>query len=692
MSTVSATSKDPKRRRTIKADVASSETKRSKVSILDSHQAKSRSSAHHFHAEEEEAASRDPIKDVDLYKHTCKEVSKTFAEICELKKTEGKEDAVTNKRIHGSLQFIALRKLNRLSHLRCKKVRDATNEAKQKIDLYHLQLQNLLYEAMHLEKEITKCLEFKSKDEEIELVDVDTFYKEAPKEISKPAITKKDTHIQTLARLDWELEQRKKLAQKLKDTQDSKEVISIDIKSKQEYLESLQPKLNAILEASTPVQDYLGLPFDKIQEQHKTAHFLPAPLYVLYMQSSGYKEACDKKLSVTIEGSLNDAKAFHDAPSDAEDESDSDQEESEKKRKHRRRTTTTDKVSDKKMKLLRKHPLSVLMKLEFKDGIVLNLRYFYLTSLHIVAVKACMAMEKNTVGSVVGGDLLQPDILLECLYPGDRGEETPNPANRFQMKRIGIESFQSEIETAGRPYIWAQWLAGLQFLSNVTEVKAQSSVSSSRMDEIIKQLRRRVQTKMVLQKHISAIENGTISVSKQYQKLFPVKIHSKVTSWTRETFLEYKMLPQTKSLIDTGMVEERDMFFTAMIERGSARLKADIVLSPDYPYQSPIFALSLEWQSQRNNTNDENIRAMEAEVNLHYDELMPGGKPHAELLTNQLQRLCMCLDIFLESESSYSTTAPVEFSKEKMMPRIGRGPGRAKALRFIPQMGFFAQR
>ena len=29
------------------------------------------------------------------------------------------------------------------------------------IDKFHLQLQNLLYEVMHLEKEITKCLEFK---------------------------------------------------------------------------------------------------------------------------------------------------------------------------------------------------------------------------------------------------------------------------------------------------------------------------------------------------------------------------------------------------------------------------------------------------------------------------------------------------------------------------------------------------
>jgi hypothetical protein len=40
----------------------------------------------------------------------------------------------------------------------------------------------------------------------------------------------------------------------------------------------------------------------------------------------------------------------------------------------------------------------------------------------------------------------------------------------------------------------------------------------------------------------------------------------------------------------------------------SAKLKADIVLSPDYPYQTPTFALSLDWQSSRTNTNDENIR------------------------------------------------------------------------------------
>ena len=48
---------------------------------------------------------------------------------------------------HGTLQFVSLKKLNRVAHFRAKKVRDATADAKQRVDAQHLRLQNLLYEA-----------------------------------------------------------------------------------------------------------------------------------------------------------------------------------------------------------------------------------------------------------------------------------------------------------------------------------------------------------------------------------------------------------------------------------------------------------------------------------------------------------------------------------------------------------------
>ena len=57
--------------------------------------------------------------------------------------------------------ILSLRKLNRVDKLRTRSSRDATAAAKQSADALHLQLQNLLYEVMHLEKEIDKCRQFK---------------------------------------------------------------------------------------------------------------------------------------------------------------------------------------------------------------------------------------------------------------------------------------------------------------------------------------------------------------------------------------------------------------------------------------------------------------------------------------------------------------------------------------------------
>lgn len=82
--------------------------------------------------------------------------------------------------------FLTLKKLNRLDKLRTKQSRDNTQARRQQVDSYHLQLQNLLYEVLHLEKEVSKCLQFKSGDEDIDLVPIEEFYQSAPAEISKP--------------------------------------------------------------------------------------------------------------------------------------------------------------------------------------------------------------------------------------------------------------------------------------------------------------------------------------------------------------------------------------------------------------------------------------------------------------------------------------------------------------------------
>jgi hypothetical protein len=71
------------------------------------------------------------------------------------------QSEIAGFRQKGLVMFAGLKKLNRLSHLFCKDAREQTHEQKLEVDDIHLQLQNLVYESMHLKREIKNCLEFK---------------------------------------------------------------------------------------------------------------------------------------------------------------------------------------------------------------------------------------------------------------------------------------------------------------------------------------------------------------------------------------------------------------------------------------------------------------------------------------------------------------------------------------------------
>lgn len=66
-------------------------------------------------------------------------------------------------------------------------------------------------------------------------------------------------------------------------------------------------------------------------------------------------------------------------------------------------------------------------------------------------------------------------------------------------------------------------------------------------------------------------------------------------------------------------------------------------------------------------------QALESEVNVFRSELQ-GPRPGLQLLTNQIQRLCVCLDVYLETESQVcdGSEGPIEFPREKMCLRSVR--------------------
>uniref|UniRef100_A0A672RYG7 THO complex subunit 5 homolog n=1 Tax=Sinocyclocheilus grahami TaxID=75366 RepID=A0A672RYG7_SINGR len=616
--------------------------------------------------EEVELEARDPQQDYMLYKDTCAALAKLMAEIQELKAGGAKVGSVEieERRTQCSVHFITLKKLNRLAHMRLKKGRDQTHE----VNTHIVSSSGEFYNAFPSLEMSWKWTFLESQHEEIELVSEEEFFQEAPAEISRPHVTRDDQHQLTLARLDWELEQRKRLAEQYKMSLARKEKIQKAIEQKREYLSSLQPGLQNIMQASLPVQEYLAIPFEHMQKQAEVSRHLPPPLYVLLVQAGAYGQACDKNLSVSISGDVDEAKALSRPPEDSQDdESDSDAEEEQQNTK-RRRPTVGVQLDDKRKEMLRRHPLSLCVDLKCKDGSVLHLFFYYLMNLNILTVKTKVSTTTDLSGAVSAGSLLNSESLLNCLYASDHGKETPNPANRYQFDKVGITTFADYVSDLGHPYVWMQKLGGLQFSSD--SALTGSALSASHMERTMKLLRGRLQARLALHKQFSSLEHSIIPVSSECQHLFPAKVVSGLMRWTMMSHQEFTELGFVQHVLKAGLVHETDLFFMAVVERGTARLLAAVVMNPRYPEVAPLFSFSLHWKGERSGRTDDNLRAMESEVNVFRSELQ-GPRPGLQLLTNQIQRLCVCLDVYLETESQVcdGSEGPKEFPREKMCLR-----------------------
>lgn len=309
---------------------------------------------------------------------------------------------------------MVLKKLNRLDKVRIRSQRDILHKEKLRVDTNRLQLQNLLYEADHLKKEVQRCYQFKSHDEEIDLVPIEEFYEKAPSEISRPNKTKTDEHAKKIARLDWELLQRKELATLCKELQAEKEKVAQEINSKTERLNSLAPGLQALLKATRPLQESLNLNFEKEWDFQRSSRLLPRPLFLVYVNISAYAEACDKFLSVTIKGDEEDAKQQLDEnekdelnkpeneDSENEEEQDNDQERSSKGHHHNRRLSKSAVLEKKRENLFKPHPLSVTLKLNSKtNSSSIDITLQYISVLSIVTVE-CKLNNLESTGVVAG--------------------------------------------------------------------------------------------------------------------------------------------------------------------------------------------------------------------------------------------------------------------------------------------------
>ncbi|XP_069939554.1 THO complex subunit 5 homolog B isoform X2 [Cherax quadricarinatus] len=635
---------------------------------------------------------------------------------------------VEERRIQVLMLMLSLRRLSRVQKVRMRDSREKTAEARQSVDGVTLQLQNLLYEVAHLKKEVRRCLDFQSADQEIDLVPVEQFYVEAPESISRPAETVENPHEQRLARLQWELEQRRDQTQLFDKLTQEKEAVAENINEQERKLASLAPRINSILEATRPLQDALDLPIDAKRDQQRIVQLLPSPLYTLWVQASAYGEAFDANIKVEVFGDVDAAKKLiakeEDSRTENLSESDNDQDQQEenlsrKKRNRKAQKMDTEEIDDGVKQMLGLHPLCVKINVSTKEGNSVCVSFFYMQTLRIVTAKCSVHLHEKTKSAIT--DVISGDTLLNCLLPDDDGQTSPNPANFFQLNRLRI-NLCDHLSATGRPYKWAQTLAGLSFSSSkqsagtgeetqeMCAVGGGSSVgevaevvtwqdSAEQMPHTIQAIRRRLQARLALHAQLVNLEtaNSTSSIAIPAELLrqhFPGKVCSELKSWRPITWADYEAAPSTRSLCEAQIVSPQHLLFKAIFDRKHVRLEAMVAVSPDHPSTVPVVALSLHWEGQHQTTNNPQLRHMEKEVNVHWDELVSSRSDRLHLLPLILYRLAVCLDVYTEAYSAHADARgpDAQFHKEKIFFRPARGPDRAFPFKYHPKLGVFSQR
>ncbi|TKY84833.1 hypothetical protein EX895_005913 [Sporisorium graminicola] len=170
--------------------------------------------------------------------------------------------------------FSTLKRLNRCIHTDLQAQKTNVAEERAKVDTARLALQNLKYEESMLELEVKVCQEFQSIFQDIELHDLQEFHRLRSTATTAEAKEKKedsgwvsegpaeaeedgdldDDHKLMLARLRFELKERKRLESEKQTLQQDKTQVVKQNKDKKVKLEQAEKQLKDLLAAAQAVQ------------------------------------------------------------------------------------------------------------------------------------------------------------------------------------------------------------------------------------------------------------------------------------------------------------------------------------------------------------------------------------------------------------------------------------------------------
>lgn len=199
----------------------------------------------------------------------------------------------------GSLEFVLIKKINRLVKYKVRSGREELQSKKTLVDSNRLHLQNLLYEVNYLKREIKYCYKFKSQDEDIDI------YEQTNDNETDSLLTHKDR----IERLERELSLRKKLSEDCSKLLNDKNMVFNQILNKMENLHTFAPSLRTLLKATRPLQEALQMPIEQKWKLEHKVDMLPQPLYIAYVNFKAI-EQLESGFDLTVFGQDEELKAY----------------------------------------------------------------------------------------------------------------------------------------------------------------------------------------------------------------------------------------------------------------------------------------------------------------------------------------------------------------------------------------------
>lgn len=145
-----------------------------------------------------------------------------------------------------------------------------------------------------------------------------------------------------------------------------------------------------------------------------------------------------------------------------------------------------------------------------------------------------------------------------------------------------MQPFVEYVAEIGRPYRWAQALAGLHALDNNGQQAKGDSVDQQRLErrslvQVLGDITKRIDAQQTLAVQLKSLGKCKIKVASGMETMFPLKASAKLRKWKEQE----------------GQAEDgNDRVFTAVFERDSVCLEATVTIGIGYPVQPPLFSLN----------------------------------------------------------------------------------------------------